>query len=78
MHDLGPRIYSQTEEISSLIRPVLTIHYQQGWRRLTKIYNRDYSKRPFPSYPKPMFQRTLKAGVCARVIGSEHGSGHFL
>lgn len=30
MHDLGPRIYSQTEEISSLIRSVLTIHYQQG------------------------------------------------
>lgn len=29
MHDLGPRIYSQTEEISSLIRSVLIIHYQQ-------------------------------------------------
>lgn len=30
MHDWGPRIYSQSEEISSLIRSVLTIHYQQG------------------------------------------------
>lgn len=34
MHDLGPRIYSQTRVIGPLSRSVPTIHYQKG---VTKI-----------------------------------------